>query len=76
VNPPGHPKARYRTGPVTSGDPQAWLAGATTHPGTWWDHWARWTHPRSGPLRPAPANLGSERHRPLEAAPGLYAKEQ
>lgn len=76
VNPPGNPKARYRTGPVTSGDPQAWLAAATSHPGTWWDHWARWTHDRSGALRPAPANLGSERHRPLEPAPGRYAKEK
>jgi len=76
VNPPGNPKARYRTGPVTGTGPEEWLAAATTHPGTWWDHWAQWTHARSGPLRPALATSGSERHRPLEPAPGLYAKEK
>jgi polyhydroxyalkanoate synthase len=82
VNPPGNPKARYRTGPVTGASADEWLAGATTHPGTWWDHWAQWTHARSGGLRPAPvtsgssATVGSERHRPLEPAPGRYAKEK
>jgi polyhydroxyalkanoate synthase len=76
VNPPGNPKARYRTGPVTSASADEWLVGATTHPGTWWDHWTQWVHARSGPLRPAPATAGSERHRPLEPAPGRYAKEK
>jgi polyhydroxyalkanoate synthase len=76
VNPPGNPKARYRTSPVTGASPEEWLASASTHPGTWWDHWAQWVHDRSGPLRPAPANLGSERHPPLEPAPGRYVKEK
>jgi polyhydroxyalkanoate synthase len=76
VNPPGNPKARYRTGPVTGAGPEAWLAAATTHPGTWWDHWAQWVHARSGPLRPAPATPGSQRHRPLEPAPGRYVRER
>jgi polyhydroxyalkanoate synthase len=75
VNPPGNPKARYRTGPVLT-DPAAWLAAAATHRGTWWDHWARWVHARSGPWRLPPATPGSQRHQPLEPAPGHYVKEK
>ena len=79
VNPPGNPKARYRTAPQTpapGGSPDAWLASSASHQGTWWDHWAEWVHARSGARRPAPATPGSRRHQPLEPAPGRYVRER
>jgi polyhydroxyalkanoate synthase len=74
INPPGNPKARYRTGPPPGADPEAWLAASTEHPGTWWGHWAEWVHARSGAQRRAPATAGSGIFPPLEAAPGSYVR--
>ena len=76
VNPPGNPKAHYRTAEVTGPDPERWLAGATKQQGTWWSHWAEWARARSGEELPAPTTLGSAEHPPLEAAPGRYVREQ
>jgi polyhydroxyalkanoate synthase len=75
VNPPGNPKARYRTGPTPCESAEGWLAEAEQHQGTWWDHWADWVVARSGEEVPAPARLGSDTHQPLEAAPGRYVRE-
>jgi polyhydroxyalkanoate synthase len=75
VNPPGNPKAHFRTGPVAT-DPDAWLAGSTKQPGTWWSHWADWALARSGAEQAAPKSLGSKRNRPLQAAPGRYVRER
>jgi polyhydroxyalkanoate synthase subunit PhaC len=51
------------------------LKQATTMSGSWWDLWQTWSSERSGSKRPAPAVLGSERYKPLEAAPGSYVLE-
>jgi polyhydroxyalkanoate synthase len=71
VNPPGKPRARYFTG-EPGADPDDWMAGATSHDGSWWPRYAEWLIARSGDEREAPAKLGSSRHRPLEPAPGRY----
>jgi polyhydroxyalkanoate synthase len=76
VNPPGNPKARYRTGLPPSGEPATWLEAATPQQGTWWGHWAQWVHAHSGGERKAPATPGSRRYWPLEPAPGRYVKEK
>jgi polyhydroxyalkanoate synthase len=76
VNPPGNPKAHFRTGPVEGHDADGWLAGSVQQPGSWWPHWADWAVARSGEERPAPKKLGSRRHRPLAAAPGRYVMER
>jgi poly[(R)-3-hydroxyalkanoate] polymerase subunit PhaC len=75
VNPPGKPRARYHAGPEAGPDPQAWLAQAAEHEGSWWPRYADWLLERSGEERDAPSALGSRRHRPLEAAPGRYVME-
>ena len=75
VNQPGTPKARYRTGPSPGADPDAWLAEATGHQGSWWDHWASWIHARSGALRRPRRALGSRAHPPIEPAPGSYVRQ-
>jgi polyhydroxyalkanoate synthase subunit PhaC len=76
VNPPGNPKARYRTGPRPGGSPDAWLAAAELQDGSWWGHWASWVHARSGAFRRAPASLGSREFPPLEPAPGSYVRQK
>ena len=75
VNPPGNPKATYRLNPELPEDPDRWLAGATTTPGTWWDDWAAWLGERSGEEREPPTALGGPGHEPIEPAPGTYVRE-
>ena len=77
VNPPGNPKATYWIGPEPKGEsPDEWRAKATQKTGTWWEVWAEWALPRSGAMKPAPAALGSKRHKVLGAAPGRYVLEK
>jgi polyhydroxyalkanoate synthase subunit PhaC len=75
VNPPGKPRAKYFAGPEPGPDPEAWLAAADTHEGSWWPRYADWLLERSGPDREAPSKPGNRRYRPLEPAPGLYVRE-
>jgi polyhydroxyalkanoate synthase len=75
VNPPGKPRARYFAGPASAPDPEAWMAQATSHDGSWWPRYADWLRERSGAERDAPSALGSRRHPPLEPAPGSYVHE-
>jgi polyhydroxyalkanoate synthase len=73
VNPPGNPKSSYRIrAGAPPADAEAWLDGAETHPGSWWEHWTAWLGARSGRHRPAPRKLGSGTHPPLDPAPGRY----
>jgi poly(3-hydroxyalkanoate) synthetase len=73
VNPPGNPKSSYRTREgAPPADAEAWLGGAETAPGSWWEHWTAWLSARSGDRRPAPRKLGSGTHPPLDPAPGRY----
>lgn len=75
VNPPGNPKASYWLGPRPGADPEAWLAKAHKHTGTWWEVWTEWTTARSGKEKAAPATLGSRKFPALDAAPGRYVHE-
>jgi polyhydroxyalkanoate synthase subunit PhaC len=75
VNPPGNPKASYRVAGRNPLSPDAWLAGATQRPGSWWEDWAAWLGERSGDERPAPDTLGGAGLDPLGAAPGTYVHE-
>jgi polyhydroxyalkanoate synthase len=75
VNPVGNTKMQYFTGGEPGQDPDAWLAGATANPGSWWEHWASWVTGRSGDDVEAPSRLGSTAHPPVEPAPGRYVLE-
>jgi poly[(R)-3-hydroxyalkanoate] polymerase subunit PhaC len=66
VNPPGNPKASFRTRDETPADPEEWLRGAERTDGSWWEDWAAWTSPRAGE-RVAPSGLPDG-----EPAPGRY----
>ena len=74
VNPPG-PKARYEA--MTEEyppSPAEWRAAATATEGSWWEDWAEWSARRAGPLGPPPP-MGSDRHPPLDDAPGRYVRD-
>ncbi|HNN55469.1 MAG TPA: alpha/beta fold hydrolase [Novosphingobium sp.] len=79
LNPPGNPKAKYFVS-KKGGQPPAsvdeWLKGTEEVAGSWWPFWMEWVQKRSGKLGPAPKALGSKKHPPQEAAPGLYVLEQ
>jgi polyhydroxyalkanoate synthase len=75
VNPPGNPKASFRLNPEHPEDPDAFLAGAVTHQGSWWEDWTAWLGERSGEERDAPAEVGGPGLRPLDPAPGTYVRE-
>jgi polyhydroxyalkanoate synthase len=76
VNPPGNPKASYRTGPVDAEDPEQWLGSAQKFADSWWLDYARWLAERSGPEIDAPKTLGGEDLPPLGPAPGNYVMEK
>lgn len=73
LNPPGNPKARYyRNSKKPPADVDKWMAGAEEIAGSWWPFWMEWLKARSGPMKPAPTALGSKKHPPGDAAPGVY----
>ncbi|WP_051328692.1 class I poly(R)-hydroxyalkanoic acid synthase [Geminicoccus roseus] len=45
VNPAGSAKYGFHTGETDTDDPEAWLAAASGHSGSWWPHWREWLRP-------------------------------
>lgn len=76
VNPPGNPKASFRTGAVDAEDPQQWLESSQKSSDSWWPDYANWLAERSGPELRAPKQLGGEGLPPLGPAPGRYVMEK
>ena len=76
VNPPGNPKASFRTGPVEAEDPEDWLDSAQKFGGSWWTDYVGWLAERSGPEIDAPKMLGGDELPPLGPAPGSYVMEK
>jgi polyhydroxyalkanoate synthase len=69
VNPPAAKKYHYWVNDELPATPDAWFAGASKIPGSWWEDWQAWIERLNGgakvPAR-APQNV-------LEDAPGSYA---
>jgi polyhydroxyalkanoate synthase len=76
VNPPGNPKASYRTGPVDVETPEEWMESAEKSKGSWWPDYVAWLAERSGQEVDAPKNLGAESFPPLGPAPGTYVLQK
>jgi polyhydroxyalkanoate synthase len=76
VNPPGNPKASYRTGAVDAEAAEQWLDAAEKFSDSWWPDYTRWLAERSGPQVEAPKTLGGEELPPLGPAPGSYVMEK
>lgn len=78
LNPPGNPKAKYFVQAKPGKLPETadqWLEGTEEVKGSWWPFWMEWMKKRSGPKVPAPNELGNDRYKPLDPAPGLYVVE-
>jgi poly[(R)-3-hydroxyalkanoate] polymerase subunit PhaC len=73
INPPGERvKYQYWTNDKKAATLEAWIEGATEHPGSWWPHYVDWLAKQSGSkvaARTPGANLGV-----IEDAPGSYVK--
>ncbi len=73
VSEPGHPKRSYQIGHTPRGqgwtDPDAWLAQAATHAGSWWPAMADWLAQHSSGQRKPPPFVRSA---VLGKAPGTY----
>jgi polyhydroxyalkanoate synthase len=79
VNPPGNPKASYRTGPAgpqSPEDAEQWLESAQKFADSWWPDYVAWLAERSGSEVDAPKVLGGEDLPPLGPAPGSYVMEK
>jgi polyhydroxyalkanoate synthase len=74
INPPAKGKRSFWTNDELPATHEAWLAGASEHPGSWWTTWAAWLKPQAGALVAAPKAPGSARHPAIEPAPGRYVK--
>jgi len=74
INPPAKRKRSYWTNSKLPATPEAWLASATEHPGSWWSAWSDWLKPLGGKLVSAPKAPGSARFKAIEPAPGRYVK--
>jgi len=77
INPPASKKYQHWINESNSKPktPEEWLAGATEHPGSWWDDWDRWLAMHSGPKVAARyPGKGKLKLRALEPAPGSYVK--
>ena len=73
INPPAAGKYCYWTNAKTPKDPDAWLAGAQQHDGSWWPDWQKWISRKSGG-QVAARTPGDGKLTPIEDAPGSYAK--
>ena len=71
INPPSKGKYGHFTSDAPLVDPDAWKAGATYTPGSWWPRWKDWLAARSGKQIKArvPGDSGAEI---LAPAPGTY----
>src|SRR5688572_23357918 len=76
INPASKGKRSYWTNERLAGSADEWFAGASEHPGSWWTEWTRWLAPHGGGMVPARKKLGSAKRKPIEPAPGSYAKER
>ena len=71
INPPAAGKYAHWTNSKNPKDPQAWLAGAKEHPGSWWPTWSKWAA-RYGDGKVAARVPGDRELNVIEDAPGSY----
>jgi len=77
INPASKKKRSYWTNDSKAKKPltaEAWMAGATEHPGSWWGEWAGFLAEHGGKDVKAPTKAGNAKFKPIEPAPGRYVK--
>ena len=74
INPPAANKHGYWTNDAAPADADAWLAGATQNPGSWWPEWQGWLDALGGAEKIDARQVGSGKLAAGEAAPGSYVR--
>ncbi|RFP13795.1 MULTISPECIES: class I poly(R)-hydroxyalkanoic acid synthase [unclassified Duganella] len=81
INSPAKNKRSYWTNDKPLGravakpqDGEAWMAGATENPGSWWPEWAAFLAEHGGKDVKPKAKPGNARYHAIEPAPGRYVK--
>jgi poly[(R)-3-hydroxyalkanoate] polymerase subunit PhaC len=72
VNPPGSKYGHWEND-ANPPSAEAWFAGATQKPDTWWPSWERWVVKYGGGEVPA-RQPGEGKLQPIEDAPGSYVR--
>jgi polyhydroxyalkanoate synthase len=73
VNHPGANKYQHWTNDALPQSRDAWLEGATEHPGSWWMHWRDWLYAMDAETVAA-REPGGGKLKPICPAPGEYVK--
>ncbi|QXL85362.1 alpha/beta hydrolase [Comamonas sp. NLF-1-9] len=79
INPPAKKKRSHwlREDGKFPSTVDAWIKGASEHPGSWWEDWAAWLKGHAGKQIAAPKSFGkAPRYKPLEPAPGSYVRQK
>ncbi len=78
VNPPSSGKYQFWTNPAPVDTLDAFVAGATEHPGSWWPYWAQWLRDQAPATVPAKGKRkpGGRGDKVIEDAPGTYVKQR
>ena len=78
MNPASKNRRNYWVGSSDELPPDAdtWMAQAKSVKGSWWNDWGQWLKPFAGKLIDAPKSIGSDKHPPIEPAPGRYVRER
>jgi len=76
VNPPAAKKYQYWTGDSKAPTLDAFVEGASEHPGSWWPHWLDWLEQQDAKKVPATGKRkpGGRGDKTIEDAPGRYVK--
>jgi len=75
INPPSANKYGYWTHPAKQlpDDPDAWMAAAEQHEGSWWTDWQAWVSAHDPDMVPA-RDPAKGKLKPVEDAPGSFVK--
>lgn len=76
INPASKNRRSYWANPALPPGADEWLAGARSHEGSWWPHWANWQAGFADERVPARSQPGGHGYREIEPAPGRYVKER
>ncbi|MEM7687773.1 MAG: class I poly(R)-hydroxyalkanoic acid synthase [Pseudomonadota bacterium] len=76
VNPPAAKKYQYWLGDSQAPSLDAYIKGASEHPGSWWPHWLEWLEAQDSAKVPATGKRkpGGRGDHVIEDAPGRYVK--
>jgi polyhydroxyalkanoate synthase subunit PhaC len=74
INAPAKNKRNYWADGAAGSEAEKWFSTARQVPGSWWPHWAAWLEGWGGARVPARHELGNQKYRIIEPAPGRYVR--